>query len=152
MIKTYSSVCPDGHELRNFTPKADDNETFAPCVHGVYPKGYLHIRAGMGYPVVYPWGKAMRRPVTGWIGEGTQTCAFFRVRKFNSSCKMKKLQLCMSASLLIAACNGQQHTLANQYGDEDARATAAIYNYENDDLINEQAEHTMPDSIINIIE
>ncbi len=42
-IKTLSSVCSDGHELRNFNhPKTDSNETSAQCVQQAYQRVCHH--------------------------------------------------------------------------------------------------------------
>ena len=54
-IKTLSSVCSDGHELRNFNHcPTDSNERSIQYVHNVCPCGISIIRTGVGYPIVYP--------------------------------------------------------------------------------------------------
>ena len=65
-IKTFTNVCPGGHELRNLRhPQADDNETSTQYVHIVYPYGiYISVLAWAIPLSVLGW-KAMRRPVTG---------------------------------------------------------------------------------------
>ena len=55
-IRTLSSVCSEGHELRNFYhPKTDSNEASAQCVLQAYTVYAPTICTGVGYPVVYPW-------------------------------------------------------------------------------------------------